>query len=955
MKYNRIASIALVGGVLLLAASCVKEVPSNEDQYRPAGTPIAFSAATSYQNSPESRAEYSGDIDHGSLSSTTPLHERIYWENGDKIRIVHIGATTQADNYIVSSGTNVQGERESIATLRSGNLVWDGSGNHTFYGLYPCDNTNASKGSLTNAGLVSGSIPPTQNVDPSKTLSVTEGGVLYSKYQPDTDQFGYMAAYATITANSTATAVRLPFRPAFTTFEFKLQRAASTPDQAISYFELKTVAVNGTTTPLTGKFSLQINGGDTNGALWNTPAVNDIQDPGTSIIVGGFTGGEVHVPTTGYLDFSVLALPINLKGVELVIHYANNATKTLKFMNSGSWHEFTAAKKYVITNTAVPGSFNWVYKIEQINDITTYGHLAVSSDVGIVSYRYIEENGSPVPGSYEAVPWKAQYNDGTTWNDWTAPQGDFSFGSSYTGNGVSDITTNEPRTVSLVDNTHSSSTGHHTSTWILQHRAGVTDYSLCDHDLYGNSISSSTANTYVVSTWGSYTFPCVYGNGIENGSVNTAAYSNSSFHDAINSGITSPWVYTDLTTGHGWVVDQSTACAVVVWQDEEIITTQPTARFVGGNYWIDFSINQSDIKPGNAVIALRATIRNGAGTITLTDAILWSWQIWVTERDLTPIDYMLPVNLGWNVDGDVQTIQYTNRELPIRIQQIAPADDPSGAIDHADFTFTQLADAAQTYELAIGSNPYYQWGRKDPMIPGLYYPVPNERGDYCIDKPFYHPNYPSMSSLTEDPGSQSYAEYGPGIRKPYVGLQNSWTTGWIGGDHSVIGDVVAAPYNLWDNYITSANSSGSNDSGVHKIKTVYDPCPYGFTVPCYSRFDNYLFTNSTATDGGRNFSSGLFMPYSGARIFYNRIAWGEYSAENPGPAIPAALYLRHVNQIGLYWTDTPYQDVRYSTILLFSEGSLTRTKYTRGTAAAIRPMVDPKHPLTPPASYPPAD
>ena len=965
MKHNRIISIALIGSFVLLAASCEKEVTSNEDLYRPAGTPIVFSAATSYQNAPETRAEYSGD-----LTSTTPVYERIYWEDGDKIQIVHNG--TAPSSYIIATGTNNQGERESYATLKnvSNPLVWDGSGNHTFYGLYPSG--NGASGTLSTTGDVTGTIPRQQDIlyVSSQPKTITVNGV--TKYQPNTDDYGYMVAKASITANSNANEVRLPFRPAFTTFEFKLQRASGQPDVAISSFEVKTVPVNGTTTPLNGQFSLTINGGtDINdGIAWTTPQVTPVSGvDANSIIVSGFPGGEVHIPDAnngGYLDFSVLAVPTDLTGVELIIHYKNGSSKTLKFKNHTNpsdpsspleWHTFTGAKKYIITNTQVPGSFNWIYRIEEISDITTYGHLAVSSDVGIVSYRYLEENGSPIPGSYEAVAWKAQYSNGSTWNDWTAAQGDFSFGSSYTGNGVSDITTNEPRTVSLVDNTNYSSTGHHSSTYILQHRTPVTGkYVLCNHDLYGNTINSSTANTYVVTTSGTYTFPCVYGNGIDNGSSNAAAYNKSCFHNAANVQISNEWIRTDMMA-YGLNIDTD-VCAEVVWQDEEIITTTPTARLDGGNYWIDFTINQNDIKPGNAVIALKATVKDGNGNVFggLSNVILWSWQIWVTDQNLTPIDYMLPVNLGWNVDGEVQTIQYTNRELPIRIQQIAPSDDPTGAVAHADFTFTQLADAAQTYELAIGSNPYYQWGRKDPMIPGLYSPVANERGDYNVDKPIYPgANYSSMNSETQDPGStKTYAEYGPGIRKPYVGLRNEWTTGWIGGDHTVIGDAVAAPYNLWDNYITSANATGSNDSGVHKIKTVYDPCPVGFTVPCYSRFNDYV-SNYTETDGGMNFSSGLFLPYSGARIFYNRVAWGEYDALNPGPAIPAALYLRHVNQIGLYWTDTPYQDVRFATILLFSEGSSIRTNYTRGTAAAIRPMVDPKHPLTVPSNYPPSE
>lgn len=1033
MKHNSIFSIAIIGCFMLLAASCEKEIASNEDLYRPAGSPIVFSAATSYTNAPETRAEYSGDFFGGPLSSTNPAVERIFWEQNDKIRIVHNGTGA---NYTVTSGTNTTGDRESVATLSSGNLVWDGSGSHTFYGLYPCTGTTVSStsGALTNAGVVSGTIPATQNINSSNTLSATEGNVNYSKYRPDTDHYGYMAAYATISSSDIGSTVKLPFRPAFTCFEFKLRRAAGHPDPAITSFELKTVEVNGSTTPLTGEFSFQISGGNQYGATWTTPTASSISNPGYSITVGGFGSGGVHVPTSGYLDFSVLALPVNLTGVEFIIHYANNATKTLKFMNSGNWATFTGAKKYVITNTSVPGG-DWEYFIEEIDDITTYGHLAASLGVEVQSYRR-----NKLDNTIQAVSWKAQYWDGTTWQDWTAQHGDFSLSNSYTGSGVSNLSNHENRTVGLTLNTNKE-TVQKTSIEILQETTPVTNYDLSLHDVFGNGHDQTTANTYVISAPGTYRFPCVYGNAITNGSTNYESFApgrspssiaslyttyvadnwdtaygglipirqypdvnyNRYFRNALNLEITQPYIIEDINSRSAYNV--TGANVAIVWQDEQIMSDSDFSLITVDNHqYIQFSLSAANIKPGNVVVALRGA---AGGDFTDTKTILWSWQLWITERDLTPIDGIMPSNLGWNkVYNGSQ--KYTDRTLPIRLIQIAPSDDPYGAIDNEEFTVTQFGDSEHIGE-NVGTNPYYQWGRKDPMIPGIY-GGRNVVGEPCSDKTIYPGNdYLGMTSYATliatdhdahepDGVTLRKPDYGTAIRNPhvvYIAGQHSHygTTSWISGyvptwqpitgDHGNSGGAfqgervyTAIPYNLWNSYCIGYGIPGTDWSSSTKFKTVYDPCPPGFTVP-HRGLEEILGSGTDAPDhSGKYFSltggAVQFLPYTGARIFYNT------SGVIPGTSVTvstAGLYLRHVagstNEYGLYWTDCPTQFKRkatpanadvfdlanyeghfHSQMYLFTSGvgDEDTMDYTKGTAGAIRPMVDPRYAASSPSS-----
>lgn len=1033
MKHNRFLSLALIGSVMLLAAACVEEIPSNEELYRPIGTPIVFSATTSYSNTPETRAEYSGDFFNGDTpSSTVAAIERIYWESGDKIRIVHNGTT--AANYTVASGTNNTGERNSVATLTQGDLLWDGAESHTFYGLYPCVGTSVTSttGGLTNNGTVSGTIPAAQDINPSNTLSVTEGGVTYSKYRPDTDKYGYMAAYKQVPANSGETDVVLPFRPAFTCFEFKLQRTG-TENPAITSFELKTVEVNGSTTPLTGDFSLQINGGDTYGATWNTPTITN---GGTSITVGGFGAGGVHVPTTGYLDFSVLALPINLTGVELVIHYASTETKTLKFMTSGTWKTFTGAKKYIITNVNVPDA-DYIYIVEEIPDVTTYGHEAqLDLSFNVKSYRYNSLIGI---SSKEAVPWKLQYavQNGTTWSSWydVANDGTTGSGSQHTvtndthpsdpivtGTGVSTSTysTGEPREANI---TGQSTSGTSSTNTVPAIRADLrtrtprgteqNPWDLSKHDIFGNSQNMTTANSYVVDRPGWYMFPCVYGNAINNAQVNWEAFrpgdpnvssisniystyeTNGNvryyyeFFDAANAPISHPYIKNNYT-GNGGTCTLSGAD--IVWQNsmtgEAILTTNPSTTSIdpgapnlGSVTYIKFQIKPEDIQPGNIVIAIKGSVQGlDNATNWYSDlpagTILWSWQIWVTQADLTPItagtESFMPRNLGAVDKTDAAVTQWADRRIKYRVVQVDNYGNERTiglhTGDDEDFIVEEIGDA-QTIAANIGNNPFYQWGRKDPMVPVDPLGVPVETGPghndgHVTDNVIPGTGYSDFDTAigvdkitkTVNGVAVSYNNVMPGIQNPHrlcrnIYPQDNTYPTWIGGPDYAGGPVVGGynytrrgclPYNLWNSRVYMNKDYGGNN----KWKTIYDPCPPGFCVPNLNAVSTFNSASSRTNDGAT--VAGLFFPYTGLRAYH-----------------PGSIDTQMIGASGYIWVDVPHDgddglpdysiahhfargfvvsrdDVYNPVTLGFHRGDVS---YTRGSAFSIRPMVDPKAPV----------
>ena len=972
---------------------------------------VVFSAATSYENLPETKTIYSGaDFNVVGNEGT----ERIDWVvNSDIIRIFNTNTNTAANYKIteITSGTTVKSVANVAAT--DDKLTWstDNQAN-TFYAVYPYT-------AMNNSNVIGASIPATQT-QPETHLDKNGNTVT----NPTMNQYAYMVAKVENAANGSN--VTLPFVPAFTAFEFCVGSA----NDGGTATTISKVELTSTSTALTGAWTW-------NGSAFSCPTFSS----GTNDKITVTYSPNKTFTNSDPLRFTIFALPQNLNDVSITFTTTSHGTKTLTFTGK----TFTGGKKYRITTPGLPTNGRWVYDIKEIDDITTYGHMAVSLGVNVTSYRYREED----PTVEEAVTWKAQYWDGSDWQDWTAAQGDFSLSSAYTGNGVSNSSTSESRSVELVANVNKE-TVQKTSIEVLQEATPVTNYDLSLHDVFGNEHTQTTANTYVISAPGTYRFPCVYGNAITNGSTNYEAFapggSNSSinsiyedyvhtyfdtamsgllpvyqypdvnyvprFKNALNLDISQPWIVEDINSHSSYNV--ANPKAAIVWQDEQILSDSDLDVItVDGHKYIQVSISAANIKPGNIVVALRGA---AGGSFTDTKTILWSWQLWITDRDLTPVSGIMPANLGWNkVYNGSQ--KYTDRVLPIRLIQIAPADDPNGAIDNEPFTVTQIGDSEDIGE-NVGSNPYYQWGRKDPMIPGVY-GGSNVVNEPCSDKTIYPGNdYSGITSNATLIKADTYyfdgnnhsngntgpivsypgADYGTAIRNPHVVYiasdgtdyeTTSWIAGYIPvwsiltGDGGHQGGIfqhpredTALPYNLWNAACYGYGNPGTNWSRTTKYKTVYDPCPPGFTVP-HRGLQSILGSGSDAPDhSGKNFtmSGGTvqFFPYSGARIFYNTtqpIPGTSTTVSSPG------IYLRHVagadNEWGLYWTDCPQQFShiatgnqiidftiantsmhQWSTIFQFTPTGNDTGKYTKGTAAAIRPMVDPRYDASSPSPSP---
>lgn len=429
----------------------------------------------------------------------------------------------------------------------------------------------------------------------------------------------------------------------------------------------------------------------------------------------------------------------------------------------------------------------------------------------------------------EPVPFTLEYSEdgGTTWNtsapSWLTP-GTIDLGGSTTGQPV--IYT----------------AAHQVDTWENPHpgnlRANGTHteaFDLSKYNVATNSITdkSRTANCYVVDRPGSYKFPLVYGNGIDweknpTTGINEDAYrsregvtgayrpdsdtgveTNSNytgmdeiywsfyigrFRDHLDQYITSPYIATQQSG--------KSLTATLVWEDVQGLVTDVQLSGSGEDTYLTFRVPSETIDQGNALVAVLADGK-----------IAWSWHIWVTEEDLTvgkavPSGYLLaPVNLGW-CDGKEE--YYAPRTCLVRATQ-------EGTGNTYTATFTQTGDNPKF----LGNNPFYEWGRKDPMQAG-------------------NGNLENQEPKTYYPFSEAYAPQsvlekttlGGSIQNPFVFYSafGQITASWCSTDY----------INLWSN----------NFKGIQNIqtlatvsKTVYDPSPVGYHVPPVAAFDGFTTSN----------------------------------------------------------------------------------------------------------------
>ena len=388
-----------------------------------------------------------------------------------------------------------------------------------------------------------------------------------------------------------------------------------------------------------------------------------------------------------------------------------------------------------------------------------------------------------------------------------------------------------------------------TSAEILKAREIKNNVDLSMVDIKGNKLAGgqSTANCYVIHNPGTYRFPCIYGNAMKNGQKNERAYTSTKS----GSNILSPFL-----GAHGPITKpqiDGIANACLIWQDTQNLISN--INYDSSTHYVSFEVKKENIHNGNAIIAVRDN----------SNTILWSWHIWVTEEDLTPIEIenyrhykynILPVNLGWcGLNNDY----YEQREVLVKIKQTEGNKVQEVTLRQTKFKLSHRD----------GNCPYYQWGRKDPMLPG------DGIGD--VDKECFttDANY-KFKYGSEGLNTNDIKEY---IRNPHK--------------FNIKYDMDDRYYNLW---------STDNDEVV--IKSVYDPSPVGYSLPADNAFTGFTTTGDYTNNSFEFNVQGVF----------NK-GWHFYTKKNKkGNTVffPACGYryynissLYNVATYGFYWVADP--------------------------------------------------
>ncbi len=530
--------------------------------------------------------------------------------------------------------------------------------------------------------------------------------------------------------------------------------------------------------------------------------------------------GEPHMMIPQTLDSTA----------KIVVTFTDGSTKELSLANA-RWR----MGRSVVYRISDDKTFTeWICDLPDDLTVSWMGGNITEELRSYVRMLYENESGEIVE-KIDAAPWSATVlGNNHTWLHLSA------------ATGVGNADAYEPLQFSMDSSPYTYSNPRNERLKQAQPVSGVYDLSTD-----GGTTARTTANCYLVNAPGTYQLPLVFGNAIVDGETNTIAYKPSTvngsgsklseFKDFRRGSISTPYIYNQ--TGN---VPYD---AILCWQDAPDLLTDVTLDADKQN--LQFTVQQSTIQQGNALVAVR----------NASKVILWSWHIWVTDYVLgselssvsnngvpdnpnataTTSDFM-PFNIGMCDEG---TYSYDERSATIAVTQ-----SYCGETRTHTFEVTQREHVFHPI-----TNTYYQWGRKDPMLPGYmvedgssydpiteyYQLVVTNKEQYYSDEAYKYTSLPTSQAWDGTQSKYVTADLATAIQNPMVFFTGSsnWCN-WF-------------PVNLW-------NASNSGD--VHK--TVYDPSPKGFCIPSAKVFTGF-------TNDGTNVRVSLLDEGTVEDAFNNRI------------------------------------------------------------------------------------
>ena len=561
-------------------------------------------------------------------------------------------------------------------------------------------------------------------------------------------------------------------------------------------------------------------------------------------------------------------------------HDTANDTPVTLSANIGN-NQWEKGKKVVYRISLTDMSVEYVLKVNGSDNPATvsipyYG--IKNQGFTVQSYKVITQTGRET--RYVAVPWEVANQP--TWVDEL---------SATTQTGVSSTGATESGLFSAVAGL-STSTSHTNLSGATALGTATQPYDLSTNALFsGEKAPRNTANCYTVSAPGYYTLPLVYGNAITEGEDNKEAYMptvgekenvKSKVLYTTTGGTTSSWAHINTSIlspfrdhmgyaegagiEHPWIVKAKggkyeAASAEIVWQDEPCLLTDVKLDATG-NY-LQFRVREDCICEGNAVVAVKDA--NGI--------IMWSWHIWVTDF----LDYMGSaegahnfsnphaitnrlVTSGWNEDATTPEGWGSYQESKFSIMRahlgLCDGEQKVYTVRDGAIVFQQVENGAKSVSLTLqqagatvttnDNAPYYQFGRKDPMLPC------STNG---VDKPYYNRQRKQQTSIQIYNKEEGDPTLGLSIRHPgkyFKGLTdtrnqeaNVFEESWYDNFHINLWNANCTDIPMFAYYDGLTPVDYYNElketleAGVRK--TVYDPCPPGYEVPRLDAFTGFTF------------------------------------------------------------------------------------------------------------------
>ena len=583
-------------------------------------------------------------------------------------------------------------------------------------------------------------------------------------------------------------------------------------------------------------------------------------------------------------NYTFYMIPQELTGKNITVYVEFADGSKIESTLKGSWLAGTT-KTYKLSEK----NSTWEYTLETTNPANVAYNQDQSNNYFVTSYRNAPD------GTKQPVKWKAvgfeEYdratdswtNLGTNKPTWlTAMSKENGEGGAIAEPGRATITKAD-----LKDRLTEYNKVLQTAT---EKGAAGNYYNLSNAN--GGDAIQNTANSYLISAPGYYRIPLVYGNAVKGGTTNESSYKTahtgadvlSNFKDHLGNDITTPYINVQNTTNPA-------TQASIVWMDQKDLVDGLSVTNNGDRSFVNFHVSAANIKNGNAVIA----IKSADGTI------MWSWHLWFDHSDaLSTIactnhegdNFKVTKNiLGYTLYKWKSTSYESPRVARMKIEQ----EVGNGAKKSAYITITQSPYAEREYSTSL-----YQFGRKD-AFPGtntLYESTFVENGGNNI----------SIVNAIQNPGT-------------FYTDGNKWGTEY-------------RYFNLW-----SMQTTSQTDASKTLVKTVYDPCPVGFSMPPVKTFSGVTTTGTTNTN---NKDINALGDWDQGWHFYAKDSSSPSTVYYPaiGSRTANAGNLYGVKSRGYYWVGVPSSTSAGNNLDIRNTIVIPANNLNRAVGCSIRPVAE---------------